>query len=115
MKKRDEGYVRLVQQEALILDVTEMLVQVLEEADVSRKELAERLGCTPGYVSQLLAGGKNLTLRTISDVAFALDLKPTFLLTHEDPAKEYLEWTSRLPESPRWNPSRLRNWRSSAE
>ena len=81
MKKRDEGYVRLVQQEALILDVTEMLVQVLEEADVCRKELAKRLDCIPGYVSQLLGGGKNLTLRTISDVALALDLKPTFLLT----------------------------------
>ena len=84
MKKQDKEYVRLVQQEALILDVTELLVEVMEQLGVSRKELAERLNCTAGYVSQLLGGGKNLTLRTISDMAFALDLKPTFLLTRGD-------------------------------
>ncbi len=82
MRERDNESERLIQQEELILDVTETMVEVLEEVGVTRKVLAERLGCTLGYVSQLLSG-KNLTLRTISDVAFVLNLRPSFVLTRE--------------------------------
>ncbi len=73
----DENLV-LLRQEELILDVTEALVGALQDANVSRKELADRLGRTPGYVSQVLGGGRNLTLRTVSDIALALGVKPVF-------------------------------------
>lgn len=63
---------RLLRQEELILEVTEVLVEALEREGVKRTELASRLKKTRGFVSQLLAGGRNLTLRTLSDVAGAL-------------------------------------------
>jgi transcriptional regulator with XRE-family HTH domain len=63
---------RLLRQEELILEVTELLSETLEKEGVSRVELAQRLGKTKGFVSQILAGGRNLTLRTIADVADAL-------------------------------------------
>jgi len=72
LTKTDEG-MRLYQQERAILEVTELLCQVLEEDDVSRAELARRLGKTKGYITQLLDGRANMTIRTISDVFTALE------------------------------------------
>ena len=62
----------LVQQERLILHVTEVLTELLDNEGVTKAELANRLGKTPGFVSQLFGGGRNLTLRTIADIATAL-------------------------------------------
>ena len=78
--RRDETYDRLVRQEELILDVTERLTDALRETGVTRAELARRLDRTPAFVSQVFAGGRNLTLRTISDIAAAVSLRPVFEL-----------------------------------
>ena len=64
---------RLYQQERAILEVTELVCQLMDEQDVSRSELATRLGRTKGYITQLLDGRANMTVRTISDVFTALD------------------------------------------
>ncbi|HYB91384.1 MAG TPA: helix-turn-helix transcriptional regulator [Candidatus Binataceae bacterium] len=65
---------RLLNQEKLILEVTEALSQAIEERGLTRSEVARRLGKTKGFVSQLLAGGRNLTLRTVADVADAIGI-----------------------------------------
>lgn len=59
--------------ERLILDATEMLIALMEREGVSRTDLADRIGKSKGHVSQLLNGGRNMTLRTLAEVAFALD------------------------------------------
>ena len=64
---------RLLRQEELILKITVALSEALTEAGITKTELADRLGKTKAFVSQILAGGRNLTLRTIADVADALD------------------------------------------
>ena len=87
-----EAYERLLCQERLILDVTEQLAGALEDGGVTRAELARRLGRTPGFVSQLLGGGRNLTLRTIADIAAALFLRPSFKLSSD--RKTVSEWTN---------------------
>ena len=46
----------------------------LEELSLSQKELAERLACSPQYVSKLLKGSENLTLDTISKLEECLGL-----------------------------------------
>jgi transcriptional regulator with XRE-family HTH domain len=82
----DPEFRRLLAQEELILEVTEVLCGLLEDGKVSRKELADRLGKTKGFVSQLLNGGRNLTLRTVADILHVLGykvaLKPDKLVTH---------------------------------
>ncbi|HEX3964089.1 MAG TPA: helix-turn-helix transcriptional regulator [Trebonia sp.] len=40
---------------------------------VSRADLAQSMGVSPGRVSQILSGDENLTLRTLSSVCTALD------------------------------------------
>jgi antitoxin component HigA of HigAB toxin-antitoxin module len=64
---------RLYQQERAILETTELLCQLMEQQGVTRAELAKRLGKSKGYITQLLDGRTNMTLRTISDVLTALD------------------------------------------
>lgn len=82
--RQDEEFDRLVRQEELILQVTETLTQALDEAGVTKAELARRLGKSPGFVSQVLGGGRNLTLRTLSDIAAALALRPTLNLSCDE-------------------------------
>ena len=73
----DAEFERLVRQEELILNVTNVLTEALSEAGVTKSELAKRIGRSPGFVSHVFGGGRNLTLRTISDIAAALELRPT--------------------------------------
>jgi transcriptional regulator with XRE-family HTH domain len=68
----DPEFRKLLAQEELILEVTETICDILEIEKISRKELADRLGKTKGFVSQLLNGGRNLTLRTVADILHVL-------------------------------------------
>ena len=79
----DPEFRRLVRQEELILQVTETLTQALVDAGVTKAELARRLGKSPGFVSQVFGGGRNLTLRTVSDIAAALSFRPTLNLSDD--------------------------------
>jgi transcriptional regulator with XRE-family HTH domain len=82
----DPEFRKLLAQEELILEVTETIRELLEKDEISRKELASRLGKSKGFVSQLLNGGRNLTLRTVADILHVLGykvaLQPDKLVTH---------------------------------
>jgi transcriptional regulator with XRE-family HTH domain len=84
-----EGNKRLVAQETLILETTEALWSALEAAGITKSELAERMGTTKGYVSQVLSGARNMTLRTLSDICFALRASPRLAIERQDP-----QWTT---------------------
>jgi|tagenome__1003787_1003787.scaffolds.fasta_scaffold20500693_2 transcriptional regulator with XRE-family HTH domain len=74
MKKGSkDNFERLLAQESLILEVTEEICRVLQETKMSRQELAKRLGKSKGFVTQVLSGDRNMTLRTAADLATALD------------------------------------------
>jgi len=75
-----EANAKLVAEELLIAEVTEALWEAMEQAHVSKTELAQRMGATKGYVSQVLNGSRNMTLRTLADIGHALALKPVFAL-----------------------------------
>jgi len=63
---------RGLRQEELIVEVTEALARALRTSGLTQTELAARLDRSKGFVSQILGGGNNLTLRTLADVAGAL-------------------------------------------
>ena len=46
----------------------------LEELNMSQKQLAELVGCSPQYVSRLLKGEENLTLETLCKLERALNI-----------------------------------------
>lgn len=96
----EQAYDKLKAQERLIIDATELIEELLEEGGLSRADLARRMDRTRGYVTQVL-GGKNLTLRTLSDVFYALDARV------ELSARPAVPRSSRQPLDP-WIPRTLR-------
>lgn len=81
----------------------------LEELSLSQKELAERLSCSPQYVSKLLKGSENLTLDTISKLeeCLGLDLihSALTLVVGYEP-KEAEIHVAAAPESPQYGARR---------
>ena len=58
----------------LLTDVSARIAQLLDEReDLSQKDLADRMGKDGSYVSRVLGGGVNLTLKTIAQFEEALD------------------------------------------
>jgi transcriptional regulator with XRE-family HTH domain len=94
---------RLYEQERLVLWATEMLSDEMERAGVSRAALAERLGTSRANVTGLLSGGRNMTLRTLADVAGVLGMRveialhPLPAVSAPDPAASTGEATDGAP------------------
>lgn len=63
---------RRYEQEHLVLNATEALSEVLDAEGLSSVELARTSGMDLAHVAALLGGSRELTLRTLSDLAFAL-------------------------------------------
>lgn len=57
-----------------IIDVTEQISIRLDELGISKKELAERLGKNPAFITKLLNGKNNFTLRTLFNLSKALEV-----------------------------------------
>ena len=84
----DKEFERLMAQEDLIMDVTENFCALLEEEKINKSTLAKIMGKTKGYISQLLNGGKNLTLRSMADVAFSLGYIVRVTLTKKEATRD---------------------------
>jgi transcriptional regulator with XRE-family HTH domain len=84
----DSEFAKLMAQGELIMEVTETICELLEKEKISRKELADRLGKSKGFVSQLLNGGRNLTLRTVADILHVLGYKVALKPYREEGQKE---------------------------
>jgi len=93
-----EDYRRLFNQETFILEVTESICKYMNENNISRTELARRLDRTKGFVSQVLNGSRNVTLRTLADILWALGCEPRFQvvpigLPRVDEKAEWQKWS----------------------
>ena len=54
--------------------ITLKVHRAMDEQSVTQAQLAERMGCTQQYVSNLLKGSSNMTLETIGRLEKALDI-----------------------------------------
>lgn len=57
----------------------------MREHKVTRAELAQSMGVSPGRVSQILSGDENLTLRTLGSVIDALSAEIDVTLRPREP------------------------------
>ncbi len=82
----DEG-LREWHQERVIFDATELICEHLSDRGMTRSQLAQGIGKTKGYVTQLLDGTTNMTLRTLSDALLAVGatLHLAALPVHQEP------------------------------
>jgi transcriptional regulator with XRE-family HTH domain len=76
--KENDEHARLIAEERLITEVTEALWDTMQQAGISKSELASRLGKSKGHISQLFSGSRNMTLRTLAEICSALDCVPSF-------------------------------------
>ena len=95
---------RLLREEELILEVTEAVSAVMQEEGISKSQLAKRLGKTKGFISQLLSGGRNLTLRTLARLVDALGYRVTITVSKD---RDRMSVSS---ESPDLRVSNIESW-----
>ncbi len=86
---------RAYAREDFVYNVTEDILVALEDLDVSKKELARRLGKSRSYITQILSGSRNMTLGSLSDICYALGTKPRITIPIE-PVVGSLDTTSRF-------------------
>lgn len=55
--------------------ITVKIMRAMDEQSVTQTILAERMGCTQQYVSNLLKGSSNMTLETIARIEDALGIE----------------------------------------
>lgn len=84
---------RAYAREDLVFNVTEDLLVMLEDLNVSKAELARRLGKSKSYVSQVLSGSRNMTLGSFSDICFALGFKPEIKIPVKPVEQGETYWT----------------------
>ncbi|WP_205955186.1 helix-turn-helix domain-containing protein [Pantoea stewartii] len=60
--------------ERLIFNTTEDILLAMQDAGMTQSDLAKKMGKSKSFISQILDGRRNLTLKTLSDIAFALNL-----------------------------------------
>jgi hypothetical protein len=68
----DPEFRKLYAIEGLIADTAQMISDLLERRKMKRADLARLLNKTPAFVSQLLNGKANMTVRTLAEVLHAL-------------------------------------------
>ncbi len=66
---------RVFEEELLVGEATDTVAGLLESLRLPRKELARRLGVSPGRVSQILSGKENLTVRSLAALGWALGVR----------------------------------------
>jgi transcriptional regulator with XRE-family HTH domain len=64
---------REYEQERLVLWATEMICEAMEASGQSKADIARKLGFSRAHITSLLSGGRNMTLRTLADLGWALD------------------------------------------
>jgi len=61
--------------ERLLLEINENILKILEEKSMTKKDFAKRMGVSPAYITKLLNGQPNLTLKSLLKIALTLDVK----------------------------------------
>jgi transcriptional regulator with XRE-family HTH domain len=69
----DPKFRRLLSIELLVAEASEVIAKLMAEQHVSKAGLARRLNKSRAWVTQLLSGKANMTVRTLAEVAYALD------------------------------------------
>jgi antitoxin component HigA of HigAB toxin-antitoxin module len=69
----DPEFRRLLSVEALVAEASEVIARLMAEQKVSKADLARRLNKSRAWVTQLLSGKANMTVRTLAEVVYTLD------------------------------------------
>jgi transcriptional regulator with XRE-family HTH domain len=71
-------------EEALIVEVAEQIWAAMDAAKVSKSEIAARLGKSKAFISQMLNGSRNMTLRSLADLAHSFGYRVHFSVEKQE-------------------------------
>lgn len=91
-KKFSKAEEKAFAREELIYNVTEDLLVAMEDADISKAELARKLAKGRAFVSQILSGQRNMTLGTFSDICYAIGVEPQIKLREPHSDSDAPDW-----------------------
>ena len=70
--------------EKLLINFSEKLLEILEDKNLNYQDFAKKLKVSKAYISKIINGKPNLTIKSIADIAFALNLWPEIHLVDRD-------------------------------
>lgn len=68
---------KLINREALMMDVTEDFLVIMEDKGIKKSDLAKMLRKPESFITETLSCSYNITLRTLADMAYELGVKVT--------------------------------------
>lgn len=71
---------RLYAQEDLLLSASEAIWEAMGARGLTKADIARMTGQSKAHITQLLNGGRNMTLRTLADIAHTMGLKVSIQL-----------------------------------
>lgn len=83
---------QLYAQEELIIDTTEEILFEMHRKNITKSDLAKRLKRSKSFVTRLLNGDHNMTLRTLSDICFVMGLSPKIYIDGRSHQVEVVNW-----------------------
>lgn len=78
--------------EKCVLQYTAEIDRLMAEREVTRAELGRRIGATPAYVTKVLRGETNLTVKTMVSLASALGAQVEIRVFEEGSHARDTEW-----------------------
>jgi transcriptional regulator with XRE-family HTH domain len=66
---------RIYEREALALQASEMIFELMEKEGINKAQLAELMDASRAHITQVLSGSRNMTVYTLADLTFALGHK----------------------------------------
>lgn len=97
IKKR--GQEKLLAQEKLFMDVTEEIIYEMDKRGINKTDLAKSLGKSKSFITRILNGDHNMTLRTFSDVCFSIGVTPRVVVDgihHDEIIRKWETVTPRI-------------------
>ena len=96
-----------------ILDFTSKLFQLMEHRNISKKELAERLGTSQAYITKIFRGNANFTLASMTKLVRSLDAKLEIQIVPKE--ENVTHWFKVLKNGIQEKPTILKNWQFETE
>ncbi len=75
---KDASFRKLLAIESLATEAAELIARLMAEKKVNKAALAKRLNRSRAWVTQLLSGKTNMTVRTLAELAYVLESEVKF-------------------------------------
>ncbi len=84
--------------ELAILDFTRDIYRQMKNQNLNKVELARRLGTSPSYITKILGGNANFTLKSMTRIAKALGCKLHIHMAEDDRQVKWFEVVTSPPD-----------------